>query len=357
MTDLHSKRGGPETTALPPGPLPAQGRLAQVDEFTVVERSYSADPGLPSVGLANIHALVPGIEENKAKVVRAARVFKERGANMAIFPEFCLTGYFWDDEPACWDYMRRGCTQEHIEWIDRELRPLLDDRFRVIVLNNLSRGSGAGGKFHNVTFMITADDESTDAALHPERSYAKVFLPGIEKTYTESGRDDRLTIESPHGHGRVGFLTCYDYLFPSLLREYAMIDHVDVLVEIASWRAASTRDYPGMNVRTDLYYGGLWDGVIAASSAVNQVWTFACNAVGRHGINGAAFWGGSGIWAPSGLCLLQASRVNEELLIVHNLDILGARSAEQGDFDYTFDFNEIYRPMGDGQSFTRVVDY
>ena len=101
--------------------------------------------------------------------------------------------------------------------------------FRVIVLNNLSRGSGAGGKFHNVTFMITADDESTDAALHPERSYAKVFLPGIEKTYTESGRDDRLTIESPHGHGRVGFLTCYDYLFPSLLREYAMIDHVRLL--------------------------------------------------------------------------------------------------------------------------------
>jgi predicted amidohydrolase len=356
VSDAHQTDEASRTTALPAGPMPAQGRLAQVDEFTVVERMYSADSRLPSVGLANIHAVVPGIEENKSKIVRAAQVFKERGANMVIFPEFCLTGYFWEDEPACWDYMRRGCTQEHIDWIDRELRPLLDDRFRVIVLNNLSRGSDEGGKFRNVTFILSAE-ESTEAALRPERSYTKVFLPGIEKLYTESGRDDRLTIQSRFGHGRVGFLTCYDFLFPNLLREYAMIDNVDVLVEIASWRAASTRDYPGMNVRTDLYYGGLWDGVMAASSAVNQVWTFACNAVGRHGISDVAFWGRSGIWAPSGLCLLQASNVNEELLLVHNLDILGAREAERGDFDYTFDFNEIYRPMGDGHSFTRVVDY
>ena len=57
--------------------------------------------------------------------------------------------------------MRRGCTEEHIEWIDRELRPLLDDQFRVIVLNNLSRGSGDEGKFRNVTFVISAEDRPT----------------------------------------------------------------------------------------------------------------------------------------------------------------------------------------------------
>ena len=35
-----------------------------------------------------------------------------------------------------------------------------------------------------------------------------------------------------------------------------------------------------MNLRTDHYYGELWDYVMPASSATNQVWTIACNAVG-----------------------------------------------------------------------------
>ena len=64
-----------------------------------------------------------------------------------------------------------------------------------------------------------------------------------------------------------------------------MVDEVDAIVQMASWRAAGDRDYPGMNVRTDHYYGDLWDYVMPASSATNQVWTIACNAVGaprRH---------------------------------------------------------------------------
>ncbi len=159
------------------------------------------------------------------------------------------------------------------------------------------------------------------------------------------------------GSGRpIGFTTCYDYLFGELLREYAVLDRVDAIVEVASWRAAATRDYPAMNVRTDLYYGELWNMVMAASSAMNQVWTIGCNAVGRHGVSNVAFWGGSGIWAPSGLPLVQASNINEELLIVHNLDIEETRAAELDDFDYAFDFNLVYRPTKTARSFTRTVE-
>ena len=217
-------------------------------------------------------------------------------------------------------------------------------------LNNLTEGPD--GKYLNATFPV-ADGYDY---LAPENAYDKIFLPGIEKTYTASGRDDRLIIDSPRGYGRFGFTTCYDYLFGELLREYAVVDEVDAIVQIASWRAAATRDYPGMNVKTDAYYGQLWDSVIAASSAVNQVWTIACNAVGRHGVTGVPFWGGSGIWAPSGLPLIRASHFNEELLIVHNLDITGARSAEQEDFNYTVDFHEIYRPLQSSRGFTRAIE-
>jgi predicted amidohydrolase len=318
--------------------------------FPVVERRYGDDESLPTLGLANLHAVVPGIEENKAKVARACEEFKRRGVTLAVFPEFCLSGYFWDDEPACWDYMEQAVTERHLDWIDTHLRPLLDDRFRAIVLNNLTRGPAR--HFRNTTFVISDD---VPDPLADEFSYDKVFLPGIEKRYTESGRDDRLILAGRDRSERVGFTTCYDYLFNDLLREYAVVDHVDAIIQVASWRAAATRDYPGMNVRSDLYYGDLWDSVLPAASATNQVWTVACNAVGRHGISGVAFWGGSGVWAPSGLRLVQASNFNEELLIVHNVDVAQARYEEKHDFDYGFDFSEVYRPMADGTGYTRRV--
>jgi predicted amidohydrolase len=322
--------------------------IEEIDEFLVVERIFSADPDKLSIGLANIHAIVPDIEANKDKILRAVRIFKERGVNVAVFPEFCLSGYFWEDQEACWPYMDQAVTERHRDWIEGSLKPLLDDEFAAIILNNLTRGPKR--KLHNTTILVARDYDYMSA----EGSYTKVFLPGIEKTYTESGQDDRLVVEGRHG--RFGFTTCYDYLFPDLLREYSMVDKVDAIIQIASWRAVARRDYPGMNVRTDLYYGDLWDMVMAASSATNQVWTIACNAVGRHGISNAAFWGGSGIWAPSGLNLVQASHFNEELLIVHNLDIKGQRQVELDDFDYAFDFESVYRPMDGGRAFTREID-
>jgi predicted amidohydrolase len=316
--------------------------------FPVIERAYSDDPGGLSVGLANISAVVPDVEANKDKVLRAAQIFKEKRVNLAVFPEFCLSGYFWEDEEACRAYMREAATERHLEWIERELQPLLDDEFIGIVLNNLCDGPGA--KFYNRTFILGRDDEY----LTDEETYDKVFLPGIEKTYTETGRDDRLVFDDPRG--RLGFTSCYDCLFNELLREYRIKDDVDAIVEVASWRASASRDYPGLNVRTDHYYGDLWEAVLPAAAATNQAWMIACNAVGRHDVTGATFWGGSGIWAPSGLELIRASHVDEELLVVHNLDIKGARENEHETFDYAIDFKEIYRPLRDSRALARKVE-
>ena len=319
------------------------------DEFYVVERTYSDDPSHLSIGLANISAEVPGVEANKDKIARVARIFKERGVNVGVFPEFCLSGYFWEDEKACREYMETAVVEKHEDWIESELLPLFDDKFIGVVLNGLTQSPD--GRYYNSTFPVARGIDY----LHDDNVYNKVFLPGIEKTYTESGRDDRLVIDSKRGWGSFGFTTCYDYLFSDLLREYALGDGVDGIVQVASWRAAATRDYAGMNVRTDAYYGQLWDKVMAANSAINQTWTFACNAVGRHGVSGVHFWGGSGVWAPSGMELVQASHFNEELLIVHNLDIRGARDAEQDEFDYALDFKEIYRPLENSRGFTREL--
>lgn len=320
-----------------------------MSEFPIVERSYSDDDGL-SVGIANIHASVPDVEANRDTIVRAAQTFAERGVDYALFPEFCLSGYFWEEPQACREYMDSALTDEHLDWIESELEPLLggDGGLKGIVLNNLRRAED--GCYYNSSFVVDGDGEY----LADENTYEKVFLPGIEGEYTTSGRDDRLLLDTRHG--RFGFTTCYDYLFSALIREYAMVDQCDAIIQLASWRSEAPREYAGLNVRTPHYYAELWDTVIPAASATNQVWTIACNAVGEHPISGARFCGGSGIWAPSGLCLLQASRMHEELLIVHNLDIAGARDAEQDDFDYAIDFKEIYRPLGESRGFSRQAE-
>jgi predicted amidohydrolase len=318
--------------------------------FAILQRDGGARHG-SSIGIANIAAEVPGVEENKAKIVRALRVFKDRGVNTAIFPEFCLSGYFWD-APECWDYMESAVTENHVDWIESEVRPLLDETFRVVIMNNITRGSGR--KFRNTTFFVSHGAEH--ALLDPKLTYTKVFLPGIEKTYTESGRTDRLVVRSPDGGTVIGFTTCYDYLFQELIREYKYSDGINAVMQLASWRGVASRDYPGFNVHSDLYYGQLWNTVMGAYSATNQVWTIACNAVGRHPISGAVFWGGSGIWAPSGMKIVQASHHQEELLIVHGLELQSALDVEKQDFDYEFDFREIYRPMEDGRTFSRELD-
>ena len=135
------------------------------DEFLVVERSYSDDESMLSVGLANIGAVVPDVEANKSKVLRAATLFKERGVNVAVFPEFCLSGYFWEDEQRCRAYMEQAVTEEQTGWIEGSLRPLLDDEFKAIVLNNLTKGPE--GKFFNTTFVVARDHVITSARRTP----------------------------------------------------------------------------------------------------------------------------------------------------------------------------------------------
>ena len=318
------------------------------DEFNIVERVFSHDNDNMTIGLANMRAIVPDVEANKDKMARAVEIFKSKGVNVAIFPEFSFSGYFWEDTKTCRQYMDSAVIENHTRWIDDTLKPMLDDDLRAIIFNNIRQGSDE--KYFNTIFIL-AVVENYDY-LKNENSYDKIFLPHLEKIYTESGGDDRLVIDTKYG--RFGFTTCYDYLFSQLLLEYSKIDKVDAIIQLASWRSLARRDYPGMNVGTDTYYGYLWDTVMAAKSATNQIWTIACNAVGKHGITGAHFWGGSGIWAPSGIKLLQASHLHEELLIIHNVDIKGQRAVEKDDFNYALDFESIYRPVHGKRAFTRI---
>ncbi|MEW4566833.1 carbon-nitrogen hydrolase family protein [Tautonia sp. JC769] len=334
-----------------PSELPAGGPTLiqpseRIEEFLVIERKFSEYDHFLSIGLANIAAVVPGIEQNKDKIARACAIFKERGVNVAIFPEFSLSGYVWDDERSCRPYIEQSRMENHVDWVEQVIRPLFDETFMAVILNGFRQGSRGG--LLNSTFVI---DRASDWFGGNNR-YDKIFLPPIERRYTKTGEQDRLDLQTQWG--LFGFTTCYDIMFSQLTQEYAVLDQVDAIIEIASWRSYARRDYPLMNVGTDTYYGDLWDMVLAAKAGIHQIWMIACNAVGVHGVSNAKFWGGSGLWAPSGLKLIQASRFNEELLVIHNIDIKGQRQLEIDDFNYAMDFDAIYQPIHGKRAFTRI---
>jgi len=114
---------------------------------------------------------------------------------------------------------------------------------------------------------------------------------------------------------------------------------------VAAWRSMAIREYPMLNVRTDNYYGYLWNLMNSSKAAYNQVWSLGVNTVGSHEISGGLFWGSSGVWAPSGLPLIQASNMREELIILHNLNIANYEEKYAQEFNYRLEFNKVYEEI------------
>lgn len=111
-----------------------------------------------------------------------------------------------------------------------------------------------------------------------------------------------------------------------------------------------------MDVRMDDYYGYIWELMASSQAAFNQTWVIACNSVGFQDRGEYEFWGGSGVWAPSGVRLAGASNRDEELLLIRNLDIKGQVEYEKNDFCYHDDFIRVYRPLKNMRTFTRMRD-
>ncbi len=308
-------------------------------KFRVVERIFSDNEELPTIMLANIYG-TPSVSKNMNKIEQIIELAHESGVNILVLPELSITGYIWKARNT--DEIKSLLTQGENGLIEPWLRNIRD---------SLTEGKGGleyifysnareiNGSLYNCTFILNPLLDYRDE----DYIYAKVFLTPNEKAYFKQGTDKRVSIDTKWG--RFGFLICYDLCFVELPRQYAFIDKVDAIVTMAAWHSQAVREYSAMNTRTDHYYGFLWDLMNASKAAYNQVWSLGVNWVGRHLKSREYFWGGSGVWAPSGMRLLQLSNINEELLIIRNLDIKGQRSKEKDDFNYRIDFENFYRNM------------
>lgn len=337
--------------------------LTDGTSIPVIEKSYSDDPNKLSIGIVNKINLVSShgtesIGKNKQRILDLIDVAKKYNVNMLLFPEFSLTGYFWKNTPTCWDYMREGLTNNHLDWL-AEVKSKLDDQLQYIVFNNIRLApDDSDGKFLNSTYVIDKTFDCTNLNSESNEQlhiYDKTFLPGIEKTFTKSGKTDTLILNTQWG--KFGFTTCYDMCFTQIFQEYAMIDKIDGFIQLSSWRGSSEREYPSMGVTVDHYYGFIWDLMVSSQAAFNQAWVIASNAVGVQDRGGYEFWGGSGLWAPSGVKLLEGSNDHEEIIVVHNVDIKDQIKYEHDDFFYYEDFIDIYDPIKELRTFTRMEEH
>lgn len=305
----------------------------------IIERWFSDDPSCLTILLANINTQ-SDLKTNQQKVEDIIEIAHARGVNMLILPEMSFSGYLWetDEKDQLRDYLKSCANREIKTWLDHIRDSLTDsgDGLEYVIFNN---PRPAGDDFYNSTYVLHPEGDYNDV----ERIYDKIFLTPVEYPYFKRGTDRRLILDTKWG--KFGFLTCYDLCFVELARKYAFVDKVDAIITVAAWRSQAIREYPRMNVRTDNYYGFLWDLMNASKAAYNQVWSLGVNTVGSHGVSGDLFWGGSGVWAPSGLSLIQGSNMREELIILHNLNTSNDEEKNQVEFNYRMEFNKVYQEI------------
>ncbi|QDV38884.1 hypothetical protein ElP_68430 [Tautonia plasticadhaerens] len=157
----------------------------------VVEKTVG--PGGMTVAIANVPiSHDPG--RNGRDLLSHARRAKQLGANLLLTPEFGLSGGFCDD---CWEHIAESDARD--DALFAELKALLDDRFRYILVNGPRRvGGDDGPRFLNSTYLICEDFDPDDPAADEALIYDKTFPPaGREQVYTRSGMRDVLTFDTP----------------------------------------------------------------------------------------------------------------------------------------------------------------
>jgi len=221
------------------------------------------------------------MRKNLEYVARQIRTARDRGADVAHFPEACLSGYagvdFASHEGFDWPLLE-DCTRRALD-LARELR--------IWVLLGSSHRLTAPHKPHNSLYIIDDRGRIVDR-------YDKLFCAGDRSEETGD-----LAHYSPGTHFsvftikgiRCGALICHDYRYPELYREYR---RRDVQLMFHSYHAGNIPperfqtmqdDVGGGNQR--LNPGSTIPGItmpatMVAEAANNHVWISCPNSSARE---------------------------------------------------------------------------
>jgi predicted amidohydrolase len=230
-------------------------------------------------------------DANLQKVVTRLEQAAAQGAELAVFPECALTGYFLSAEEA-------ASVSETVPGprTERLAEPCRLHKVHAVV--GTIENDDAGRCF-NTAILV-----GPDGLLGRYRKTHLLCL-GVDRFLTP-GDSPPAVYETPLG--RLGVLICYDLRFPEPARVLALSGAQAILLPTA-WPAAATL-YPDFVART--------------RAAENGVYVLAADHVGEE--RGARYLGRSLAVGPDGEILAQAGRDEEAILYV---DVDLARSEQK----------------------------
>ncbi len=226
--------------------------------------------------------------------VAAVRNAVPRGADLAVFPETVLSGYFVE-----------GAARE-VALARHELVTALGtppgDRGCDIALGFYERGRR--GVYNGMAYLTPASGRYEIVHVH-----RKVFLPtyGLfeEGRFVEPGREVRAFDTR---FGRMGMLICED-LWHSLTPSILALDGAELLL---SGCASPARGFsPASPLPANL---DEWDRIAARTSKEHGVYVLLAHLAGSEG--GKLFAGGSSAWAPDGSLMERAPLFAEATALV-----------------------------------------
>jgi len=244
------------------------------------------------VAVAQIAPVLGDVHKNLALHERVAREAIAQAANLLIFPELSLTGYFLKDQVPSVALTEGAALLDPLRGLSQRI---------AMVVGFVEEGSGH--RFHNAAAYLEGGE-----VRHIHR---KVYLPtyGIfdEQRYLAAGGAVR-AFET--ALGRLAILICEDMWHPAAAG-IAAWDGAEILIcPSASPGRGPGAGQPFQNAST-------WERVVRAYGDLFTCYVLYANRVGYE--DGACFWGGSEVVGPTGETVEKAAYL-EEALVVAELD-------------------------------------
>ena len=256
-----------------------------------------------TIALAQINPALGDLDRNLALHEKMAEEAIERGASLLVFPELSLTGYFLKDI----------VSSVALPLTSPTLGRLRDLSRRIGLVVGLVEET-TEHLFYNAAIYLSMGEIA-----HVHR---KVYLPtyGIfdEQRYLAEGGRVR-TFRS--GIGRAAILICEDMWHPSTAF-VASLDGMDILI-----CPSSSPGRGGLEEGKTFANARAWETINRAYAQLFTCYVLYANRVGYE--DGACFWGGSEVIAPSGEPVAKAEYVSEAILLadIDHAEIRRARTA------------------------------
>lgn len=234
-------------------------------------------------------------ERSIANMSRWARRAADQGAELIVFPELGVSGYFWSERT--WDVAETIPGPS----VDRLVR-LAEEVKAVLCFGLLER---AADVVYNTQLLVGAG-----GLLGAQR---KLHMPGEEYLYWRSGQEAKV---HDIGKARVGIAICYDSLFSELCRTFFFLG-AEVLIMPYAYSTMARSRFPEENIAALTYRAHCW---------CNGFWGIAVNNAGTRrktppDDRARRFPGWAGVFSPEGkVTAWTRDKGNGEAMVLADLD-------------------------------------